>query len=305
MQRENLSGMVTLGGVGGGQGMYRPEESTLFSLPWSYGSSAIADHYTARTQVTKTNPEACYQDALKAANRGQISDAIAHLSQAIRLRSNYLKAYQYRAFLHEKLGHVHQAASDFKKVAELRFDQIKESTATRPPETEPSASESQPSGTNPSKPEAATPEPQTSTPPEWSCIQTITGLQGYLRSLRSNGSTTSLAFHPQHPWLASGGADGIVLLWDLTSRDRPRRFEGHQDKVTAIAFSPDGQVMVTGSWDKTLRVWDVGSGGVIATLTSHEDAVSSLSFLTKGEQLISSSWDGTLRIWTTAIPKKG
>jgi hypothetical protein len=63
--------------------------------------------------------------------------------------------------------------------------------------------------------------------------------------------------------LATGGADGAVLLWDVHDPNRPRRvagpLAGHSGSVASVAFSADGRTLATGSADNTVIVWNVSA----------------------------------------------
>ena len=54
---------------------------------------------------------------------------------------------------------------------------------------------------------------------------------------------------------ASGGLDGVVRLWDVTTGRELCCLEGHKEATSLLAFAPDGR-LVSSSWDKTIRIWD-------------------------------------------------
>ncbi len=61
--------------------------------------------------------------------------------------------------------------------------------------------------------------------------------------------------------MASGGADGDVVLWDLTDRDRPRPLGEPLDvrtgSVDAVAFAPDRPALAAGGDGGTVGLWDL------------------------------------------------
>jgi WD40 repeat protein len=72
------------------------------------------------------------------------------------------------------------------------------------------------------------------------------------------GLVRSLAFRPDGKWLASGGDDQCVILWNI-ERDKPmRRIEGLGDDVRAVVFSPDNKrLAAAGAYVQTWAIADL------------------------------------------------
>jgi hypothetical protein len=107
----------------------------------------------------------------------------------------------------------------------------------------------------------------------------------------------ALAFNGQS--LASGSADGLLILWNLTSTSPlAQPLTGHRDVVTGLAFSPDGRLLASGSWDFEVRLWDIPTRRALEPpLTGHLSLVSAVAFSPDGRLLASASDDKTARLW--------
>jgi WD40 repeat protein len=98
-------------------------------------------------------------------------------------------------------------------------------------------------------------------------------------------------------WLAAGGSDGHVYLWEPGVSDIPRILEGHRDWVNSLSFSPDGRWLASGSNDATVRIWSTSDGIAARVLGEHRAAVDSVRFAPDGICVASGSRDWTLRLW--------
>jgi WD40 repeat protein len=68
---------------------------------------------------------------------------------------------------------------------------------------------------------------------------------------------SSLAFNPEGNVLATGTADGSVILWDVNAGVRLHSFIGHMKRIADVAFSPDGNILASLSNDGTIVLWNV------------------------------------------------
>ncbi|MCC5953237.1 MAG: WD40 repeat domain-containing protein [Acidimicrobiia bacterium] len=70
------------------------------------------------------------------------------------------------------------------------------------------------------------------------------------------GSIHCLAYCPRTGLLASGGADGLVAVWQPPKRSGPVAAFDHDAEVVSLQWHPDGGALVTGCADGTVRVLD-------------------------------------------------
>jgi len=70
-----------------------------------------------------------------------------------------------------------------------------------------------------------------------------------------------VAFSPDGLWVASGGEDHTVKLWNAQTGELIRTFRGHSGIVSRVAFSfgPDGKRLASASFDNTVKLWDLGA----------------------------------------------
>jgi WD40 repeat protein len=130
-------------------------------------------------------------------------------------------------------------------------------------------------------------------------------------------SANALAFSPDNRWLASGGKDNVIKIWDLTTGNVLRTLYGHTGNVNALAVSPDGKLLASGSGnindkrdlgtftqggvvggaeDNTVRIWSVETGRQLQVFRGHALPVGAVAFSNDGHSLTSVGGDA-VKVW--------
>jgi len=107
----------------------------------------------------------------------------------------------------------------------------------------------------------------------------------------------AVAYSRDGELVASGCADGIILIYRVEDGRLLRALEGHTSGIMSVAFSPDGQTLASGGNDETVRLWDLNTGAPLRLLKGHTDGVSSVAFSPDRQTLASGGYDRTVRLW--------
>lgn len=70
------------------------------------------------------------------------------------------------------------------------------------------------------------------------------------------GSISVLAVSRDGHWLASGGYDKTVIIWDMATGREQARLTHRGEAITQIAFSPDGVHLAASRLNGVIEVWD-------------------------------------------------
>jgi WD40 repeat protein len=143
------------------------------------------------------------------------------------------------------------------------------------------------------------------------------GAQTILRA--DQGAVTGVAFSPDGQTLASAGADGSVVLWDVRTRTRiGEPLEGHIGPIVAIAFSPDGRTLAAGNSpedtgdaaDARVVLWNTHTHKRLGRpLRCPQASLGGIAFGPHGQTLAtagsSDDGDGTVVLWNVRTHHHG
>lgn len=123
------------------------------------------------------------------------------------------------------------------------------------------------------------------------CEQTTGGKISTKSSSSSNGANS-------RDYLASGGRDRTVRLWNLMDESCLAVFSAHENWVRAVLIHPSGQYIVSASDDKSIRVFDIKAQRCLRSLEhAHDHFVTSVHMHATLPILVSGSVDQTVRCW--------
>ena len=123
--------------------------------------------------------------------------------------------------------------------------------------------------------------------------------------IKPDAIMNSIAVSPDGKWIASGGVDCKVTIWNATNHQKASESaKQYQTKVTALDVSPDSSFIAAGSEDGLMIVWRLESGEFSACPLKLRhpggSRITSIKFSPSGDHFASacSSWAGdAIRVW--------
>lgn len=123
--------------------------------------------------------------------------------------------------------------------------------------------------------------------------------------IRNPSPVSALTFARNGRILATGGEDGSIQLWNITSEDSPRATPvsaGTGHRVYALAFSHDWRYLAAVTWDRdrpNLLIIDVDSGRVVQAIRQ-ERQLTNVAWGPDGQTLLTGGASGLIRAWDVA-----
>lgn len=116
----------------------------------------------------------------------------------------------------------------------------------------------------------------------------------YVKALATPGSHSN--------WVASGGLDHKVKLWDLNGGGEVLNIDVCGDDSTAkgsvYALGAVSSVLASGGPESVVRTWDPKSGKLITKFVGHTDNIRDILINRDGDTVMTASSDQTIKIWS-------
>ncbi|BDA48673.1 U3 small nucleolar RNA-interacting protein 2 [Coccomyxa sp. Obi] len=97
-------------------------------------------------------------------------------------------------------------------------------------------------------------------------------------------------------YLAVGGGDKRVHVWDIRSHEYIQGFPGHRDIVSGLAFRQGTHELFSASFDRSVKTWSLDDRAYVDTLLGHQSEVLSIDLL-RQERAVTAGHDHTCRVW--------
>ena len=111
-----------------------------------------------------------------------------------------------------------------------------------------------------------------------------------------NGDVESVQYSPDGMYLATGGEDCTVRIWDAETAEETARMLGHERGVSAVVFAPGGGKLYSLSFPNVLKVWKTKVAHEKITFTC-TGRLSQAAFSPDRDRVATGSYDGTLTVW--------
>jgi len=123
----------------------------------------------------------------------------------------------------------------------------------------------------------------------------------------SKRAIRSICWSPDGQFLACGGDENRIHLWETIKWNRVRELPGHEvgNEVRALAWSPDGKWLASAGSDKQCILWDPASGEQVHALKGYSASVVALAWNPESTRLATASFDGSVKIWSIYSPRSG
>lgn len=105
-------------------------------------------------------------------------------------------------------------------------------------------------------------------------------------------------------WVASGGLDRKIYLWDLNGAGKTlsidTRGEEVPEKGSVYALAARHRIIANGGPESSVRLWDPRTANSITKFVGHTDTIRAILLSEAGDTVLTASSDQTIKLWSVA-----
>lgn len=126
-------------------------------------------------------------------------------------------------------------------------------------------------------------------------VDTASGQERMVLTGHTNNNYAA-AFSPDNKFLATGGQDLAIRIWDLAARTQIAQLDTPQQQIRALVYGLDG-TLYAGYVDGQIVAWNVAGKQPSLSLAAHNTGVTCLALHPTGRYLASGSTDDSVKVW--------
>ncbi len=113
----------------------------------------------------------------------------------------------------------------------------------------------------------------------------------------------TVVYGPGNDWVASGGTDGYVRVWNLETSQKIAEIQLYKTDpandlgVTGSAVSPDGKRLLASGEDGKVHVFDTSTWKEVTNFQAHDNVVWGLNYSPDGAFFVTGGGDYTAKVW--------
>ena len=115
--------------------------------------------------------------------------------------------------------------------------------------------------------------------------------------LKAGEAINALAYSPDGHWLASGGPESFLKLWDTGIDVNDKTFADVSGKIGQLHFSPDSKWLLATTDNGVVQFWNVEHGALLRELKTEHKRLTSFAISPNGQALVTAGQDLRIRIW--------
>jgi WD40 repeat protein len=118
-----------------------------------------------------------------------------------------------------------------------------------------------------------------------------------------NSPILTIAFSADGKFLASGGEDPFIKIWDVTANREYATLKGNFDSTTKLAFSPRSLTLASAHLNNLLTLWNISPTPTTISETRVQLSTGdkfwpfSLAFAPDSKSIVTGHYDGYTKLW--------